>query len=528
MFRRILGGVISALLLGVIACSDDNPSVPFVEPIAGENSSSAGTLSSDDRVIGSSSSDGGVIESSSNGALSSSGAVKARRYNLWDPAVDYKVNTGDDSTGFWRTFGDDLFGQQGKSKVVFPVELENSSTPLASVFKHCDGLCGSVEFDTSMFKPWAGFEIQLARDGATADVSSWDGICVTYESDYWMYVYLKVNIDGIDSNSEILPFEAYPVGILNITANGGSFDPTLRDLYWINEPKTVCAKWSNFDITHWKYSQYSINRQVYTGEEAAKEIVSIMFKIDSRGDVDKRTFNIRGISTYKPDESSYDWGFANDGVNVEFPYDDSLTCMWKGVDGTHVKTGYNDRSRYAGWLEQFDESPGDAYAHIEYPVELSGEFEYEVYGGLIETCLGFCGTMDFILKGAEYAIGGVSFNIAGFNDGDYVFEDIQDWGGVCVTYYSEKDAYLNFVVKDVPYENSPKVALPKSKGLVEKCFTWNEIAPNDPDMGRAVGAIQFAIKGTAGYEKCRFNLAGIGKYSVNGACSFETPAIYGN
>jgi hypothetical protein len=47
-------------------------------------------------------------------------------------------------------------------------------------------------------------------------------------------------------------------------------------------------------------------------------------------------------------------------------------------------------------------------------------------------------------------------------------------------------------------------------------------------MGRAVGAIQFAIKGTAGYEKCRFNLAGIGKYSVNGACSFETPAFFGN
>ena len=508
MFRNILGGLISILFFVVVACSDDNPSVSLVEPIADESSSSVDALSSD----------GVVVESSS------SGAGKARRYNLWDPAVDYKVKTGDDSTGFWRTFGDTLFGQQGKSKIVFPVELEKSSTPLASVFKHCDGLCGSLEPDTSVYRPWAGFEIQLARDGATADVSSWGGICITYESDYWMYVHLKVNVDGIDSKSEIWPFMAYPEGFLERTTHGGS-EPTLRNLYWIDEPKTVCAEWSRFDITRWKYSEYSINRQVYTGEEAAKEILSIMFEVKSQGDDDKKTFNIRGISTYKPDEFSFDWEFPNDGVNVDFPDDDSLTCLWKGVDGTHVKTGYNDRDRYAGWLEHFEASPGDAYAHIEFPVELSGEFGYEVYGGLIEECLGFCGTMDFTLEGAEYAVGGVSFNIAGFNDGDYVFEDIQDWGGVCVTYFSEKDAYLNFVIKDVPYENSPKVALPKSSRLVEKCFTWNEIAPNDPDMGRAVGAIQFAIKGTVDQEQCRFNLAGIGKYSANGACSFETREI---
>ena len=91
MFRGIFGGVISALLLGVVACSDDNPSGGIDDSISeGESSSSIETLSSDDSVIES----------------SSSGAVKTARYNLWDPAVDYKVNTGDDSTGFWQTFGD--------------------------------------------------------------------------------------------------------------------------------------------------------------------------------------------------------------------------------------------------------------------------------------------------------------------------------------------------------------------------------------------------------------------------------------
>ena len=107
MLKKLLGLAMSAFLLSFVACSDDNPSVSLVEPIADESSSSVGALSSD----------GGVIESSS------TGVVKTARYNLWDPAVDYKVNTGDDSTGFWQTFGDNLFGLQGESKIIFPVEL---------------------------------------------------------------------------------------------------------------------------------------------------------------------------------------------------------------------------------------------------------------------------------------------------------------------------------------------------------------------------------------------------------------------
>jgi hypothetical protein len=511
MFRGIFGGVISALLLGVVACSDDNPSGGIDDSISeGDSCSSIEALSSDDSVIES----------------SSSGAVKTARYNLWDPAVDYKVNTGNDSTGFWQTFGDNLFGLQGESKIIFPVELEKSSTPLSSVFKHCDGLCGSIQPDYLMLGPWAGVEIQLAKEGSTADISSWGGICVTYESDYSISVYLKVQVDGFDSNSIRTPFDAYPIGFLSRTTLGDSPSPTLRNMYDTDDVETVCAKWSSFDEASWTdYSGSSKVSMVLTGEEAAKKIQSIMFVIQSHGDDDKKTFNIRGISTYDPNYFKYDWRHPDDGNLVKFPEDDSLTCLWKGGLGdTHVKTGYNDRDEYAGMLVPFDESPANSYAHIEFPAYPSMEYDPYMYESVIWECAGFCGTMDINLDGSDYAVGGISFNIAGYTD-DYVFENIQDWGGVCVTYFSEKDAFLNFVVKDVPYENSPKVDLPKSSGLVEKCFTWNEIAPNDPDMGRAVGAIQFAIKGTVDYEKFRFNLAGIGKYSVNGACSIETPVI---
>ena len=511
MFRRILGGTISALLLGLFACSDDNPSVPLVEPIADESSSSAEILSSD----------GGVIESSS------SGAVKTARYNLWDPAVDYKVNTGNDSTGFWQTFGDNLFGHQGDSKIIFPVELEKSSTPLASVFKHCDGLCGSIEPDYLVRSPWAGVEIQLAKDGATADISSWGGICIAYESDYLINVYLKVQVDGFDSNSSMMPFEAYPMGSLSRTTLGDSPAPTLRNIYRTDKVETVCAKWSRFDVSNWAKNPGSQKiSKIYTGDEAAKEVQSIMFRIRSDGDDDKKTFNIRGISTYDPNYSMYDWTRPDENP-VKFPKDDSLTCLWKGGLGdTYVNTGYHDRDEYAGMLVPFDASPAKSYAHIDLPSYPSMEFGPDMYANIIEVCAGFCGTMDFDLDGSDYAVGGISFNIAGFSDDEEpVFEDIQNWGGICVTYYTEKDAYLNFVVKDVPYENSPKIALPKSSELVERCFTWNEIAPSDPNMGRAVGAIQFAVKGTVDYEKFRFNLAGIGKYSANGACRIETPVI---
>lgn len=508
MFRRILGGVISALLLGLIACSDGSPSQSETQepPVPSESSSS----------------DGGVISSSS------SGAVKTARYNLWDPAIDYKVNTGDDSTGYWQTFGDNLFGLQGDSKIIFPVELEKSSTPLASVFKHCDGLCGSIEPDYLMLKPWAGIEIPLAKDGATADISSWGGICITYESDYLIDVYLKVLVDGFDSNSITTPFEAYPMGSLRTTTLGNSPAPTLHNMYKIDDVETVCAKWNSFHVSSWaENGESSKISKIYTGDEAAKEVQSIMFRIQSDGDDDKKTFNIRGISTYDSKYSKYDWIIPDDENTVKFPKDDSLTCLWKGGLGDPlVKTGFNDRDEYAGMLVPFDASPANSYANIDFPSYPSMEYGPDMYANIIWDCAGFCGTMDIDLDGSEYAVGGISFNIAGFSDEEEpVFEDIQNWGGVCVTYYTEKDAYLNFVVKDIPYENSPKVALPMSSGLVEKCFTWNEIAPSDPNMGRAVGAIQFAVKGTVDYEKFRFNLAAIGKYSANGACSIETPVI---
>ena len=509
MFKKVLG-IAAPALLCLVACSDDNPSGSFDTPEAVECSSSIEALSSEGNV---------------NGGSSSSGALVAR-YNLWDPAIDYKVNTGNDSTGYWQTFGDNLFGHKGESKVIFPVELEKSSTPLAPVFKHCDGLCGSIQPDYLMLRPWAGVEIQLAKEGATADVSSWGGICVTYESDYSISVYLKVQVDGFDSNSFTKPFEAYPSNILSRTTLDESYAPTLYNLFKTDNLVTTCIKWSNFDVSSWAKNSGSQISKVYTGDEAAKEIQSIMFVIDSRGDDEKKVFNIRGLRTYDPSFSTDYWWRPDEKFYERFPVDDSLTCLWKGGwEATHVNTGFNDRDEYVGMLSPFDASPENSYAHIDFPAYPSMEYGPDMYGGIISECSGFCGTMDINLDGSEYAIGGILFDIAG-SDGDApVFEDIQNWGGVCVTYYSEKDAYLNFVVKNIPYENSPKVALPKSNELVERCFTWNEIAPNDPDMGKAVGIIQFAVKGTVDNENFNFNFAAIGKYSANGACAIDKPVI---
>ena len=377
-----------------------------------------------------------------------------------------------------------------------------------------------------MLGPWAGVEIQLAKEGSTADVSSWGGICVTYESDYSIDVYLKVQVDGFDSNSTMMPFEAYPANYLSRTTLEESYAPTLYNLFKTEDVVTKCLKWSDFDVSNWaKNSSFPISK-VYTGEEAAKEIQSIMFRIKSRGDDEKKVFNIRGLRTYDPSSATQYWWRPDNKFYERFPDDDTLTCLWKGGWGAAlVRTGFNDLDEYAGMLSPFDASPGDAYAHIDFPAYPSMEYSPYMYESVIMECSGFCGTMDFELDGSGYAVGGVSFSIAGYGDDEPNYENIQDWGGICVTYYSEKDAYLNFVVKDVAYENSPKVALPKSTELVERCFTWNEIAPNHPDMGKAVGSIQFAVKGTVDSEKFNFNFAAIGKYSANGACSIEKPVI---
>ena len=521
-----------ALVLGVVACSDDNTAgiTEDGNPIAhGESSSSvvggSSAVESSSSVVSASSA---AQSSSSVVAVQSSSSVEAvPKFDVWNGKTDYKINTGNENTGYWFSYGDDAEG--GLSTITWPVPMGNeySDNTLDAVIEECGGLCGTVELRGSETMPWAGIGFTLAEEGSTVDISAWGGICVTYASEYPVNFYLNVDVGGIDTISNVSPFMAYPMITLPKTVTNA---PTLKNMLGSDVAITRCAKWSDFKVSSWaEYNKAKLSK-VYSGEEAAKEIKAINFVFMGNSD-GKGNFNIIGVSTYDENLPQLNRnGQMNerdaDLVNTN---NDSLTCLWKGLDGSGiVNTGYNDRGEFVGMLYDVDASPEGAYSKIEFPADMVTIYEPYMYETIIYECKGFCGTMEFTLENADYAASAVAFNIA--EDtltscegntcyGEAKFADIKDWGGICITYYTEKDAYLNVVVKDVPYENSPKASLPASGALVEKCFTWNDFAPNDPNMGSAVSVIQFIVKSYEDGDRNQFNIAGIGKYSANGACS---------
>ena len=518
-----------AFAFGFVACSDDNTAGVTEDgnPIAfGESSSSAvggsSAVESSSSVVGGSS----AVESSS-AVQSSSSVVAVPKFDVWNGKTDYKINTGNENTGYWFSFSDDAEG--GRSTITWPVPMGNeySENALDPVFKYCEGVCGSVELQSLESKPWVALGFTLAEENSTVDISAWGGICVTYASEYPMSVYLNVNVGGLDTIDYVYPGIAYPgITLPNTLTN----TPTLMNMLGPNEAITRCAKWSDFKVSSWaEYNKAKLSK-IYSGEEAAKEVKAINFVFMSNSD-GSGEFNIFGISTY--DENLPQWN-RDDGTNepdlgLVTTNDDSLTCLWKGLNRSGiVNTGYNDRDEFVGMLFDFDVSPEGAYTRIEFPTYRGMEYEPYMYNPVIYVCKGFCGTMEFTLEKADYAASAVVFNIAEDSltscegntcYGTPKFADIKDWGGICITYYSEKDAYLNVVVKDVPYENSPKASLPASGGLIEKCVAWDDFQPSVPNLGTAVSTVLFVVKSYENGDRNQFNIAGIGKYSANGACS---------
>ena len=497
--------LVSAFLLSLIACSDDN---------------TAGVTEDGNPALAQG-------ESSSSVASSNSGTVASPKFDLWDGSVGVaKINFGNEKVGYWYGLEDSVDG--GISKLVYPNESEYSNDSLDKVVEYCGGLCGSVELKQSRAQPWVGVAFTLAEEGSTADISEWGGICVTYASDYPINIYMNIHVDGFDSNSITTPFLAYPaISLPKTTLN----DATLRSLIAPDLVVTRCAKWSDFRVSSWAEANASKLSKVYSGEEAAKEIRSIMFIFAGNSDGSGK-FNIKGLGTY--DASLPQWSEPIKEVQPKILDGDSLTCLWKGTNETGtINTGYNNLDEFAGMWNYFDASSDGANAWIDFPAYPNPEYEPGMYDNVVMECGGFCGTMGFSRRTGEYAAIGVAFNIAGNEDalceGNTCYSkkryaDIADWGGMCITYFSEKEMQLKIVAKDVPYEEYPTVLLPKSDSLVEKCFAWSDFAPQKLNMGSAVSDVQFIARSEAEDETSMFNIVAVGKYSANGACAVEKPA----
>ena len=226
MNKRILDIFVCAFLMALAACSDDGKLAGVTEEdnsIAQDESSSSLGLSSSTPVMTVSSSSMSVLSSSS------SGVAATPKFDLWNGADgEYKINTDNEMTGYWYSFGDDAEG--GQSSVTYPVPLGNdySSDFLDPVIDACGGLCGTVELLSDVSTPWAAVGFTLAEEDSTADISSWGGICVTYASEFPINVYLAVEVGGADTINEL-----YVILILSLRAvrNGATLEfPTGRNI----------------------------------------------------------------------------------------------------------------------------------------------------------------------------------------------------------------------------------------------------------------------------------------------------------
>ena len=111
-----------------------------------------------------------------NGGSSPKGSSNPLCGNLWcGPDHDKTVNTGfDDGTntsGIWKTFDDQ--GEGGSSLISLNEDNEQ-----------CSGLCGEVLIGNSLVSnPYAGLYFNLVNaSGSGANISSWQGLCITYQS----------------------------------------------------------------------------------------------------------------------------------------------------------------------------------------------------------------------------------------------------------------------------------------------------------------------------------------------------------
>lgn len=256
MTRKLYGIAACFLMLCMAACSGDDVSGAS-EPTQTENISSSIEPASSDAagtVINSSttieSSGGTVAESSSSDSESSNGNNESSAASsssgitgpcttpesvsdLWyGPSDIYGyVNTGLDNgsetSGYWFSFGDEKAG----SYVAWPERHYEYETSLDPILEECKGVCGTFKYRDEGFTG-IGFNVAgealLGSKGALdiADISAWDGLCVTYASETDMDVTMfSDSVCSFVEKVALMPRVLLPKSV---------------------EAKTVCSKWSDF------------------------------------------------------------------------------------------------------------------------------------------------------------------------------------------------------------------------------------------------------------------------------------------
>ena len=240
-------------------------------------------------------------------ALLSVSAAFAGEFKTWY-GDDYQIQTGLENEtktqGYWFSYDDHEDG--GESRIVWPgsIEIGNSqfADALDPVIEHCGGICGTAALSKGAltYNPFAGVgfnvvgETSLADDTPVAgDASAWGGICITY-------------------SASAAP--SLELGLGDFDATIGYANPSFSLPRAAVGVAHKVIPWSGFTQPSWYKGTTKIS-----GEEAAKQLVSVKFKMQAQPGM--YDFNICAIGPYDGTCPMCCGGACPPGYNVAFGYD---------------------------------------------------------------------------------------------------------------------------------------------------------------------------------------------------------------
>ena len=399
-------------------------------------------------------------------------------FDLWDGSNgDLQVNMGNGVSGHWFSVNDG--SENGSSLIKFPtIEKENlNSDNIKSIVAYCGGVCGTVELGQAS-DPSAGVGIALAENDSSIDISGWDGICVSYES--------ELSMEGV------LSYE-----------NGASDDmPTVNfDKTASGNAVARCAKWTDF-------KQNSPNNN--SGIEASKKASSIIFKFVGKA-MQKGFFNIRGVSSYKHGVENLD-----SIENMTYSKKVEETCLWNGTsnEADHIVKSGSDDAVEGKWYSYNDrEDGGGSLLHwsAEAP-SYKSSFEWLTNDELFVGGLSASVALDMGTSSSAYA--GVGFTYSS------VPVDLSGWGGICVYYRADKDMRVVLAADSLEAD----YVLDASENPVEKCISWGDFSSSG--LEKKASDIKFEVRSNENvYNQIKFNIIAVGKYLTDGACIIDSSKV---
>ena len=413
-------------------------------------------------------------------------------FDLWNGAngmARVNINGG---SGYWFSVDDEDEG--GSSQIDFPTldGHELTSDNMESLVSHCGGLCGTVELGDAS-APSAGVGIALTEKDTTVDISEWDGVCVSYESELAMRGELGYK-NGSDASDDMLSV---------------NFDKTEKGAV-----AARCAKWADFKR----------NSSDDSGAEASKKATSLVFKFIGKAK-ESGYFNIKGVSSYKHGVENLDSVETVKATEVQDDNVEQEPCLWNGTSSNPSSFVWEGSPKIKGglWYSYNDRNDGGAsllYWSAEAP-SYKNSIELLTDEELFEGGLSASVALD--MGSASRAYAGVGIKMAVKEDsGDTIVTatDISDWGGICVYYMAEKD--MRMVLASDSLEKDYTLAA--STTPVEKCVTWDDFSGSG--LAEKATDIKFEVHSSENvFNQIHFNIIAVGRYDAKGVCSIDTSKV---